>query len=269
MHYSRHDSPTLGALTKLSDSRLYSTWKVYIKGIPKFFGDTVQRWNQDHKPARSIFQGPTSIAIRSGIVAAHRMLYARTASNGFGVIANADDLFQLLCGGSYPSSGGGSRPFAHRIKPTVYTYVIVKDDESFRFSETGSAFFVDCASKHALQSNCAEHVVYGGEFHPRPEGGWDTFSDEMDDSSVTWELVIDNNSGTYSPTPDLLDNLARLLEFNFPGIKVLALGHDNQELKKSIKACVEYALIERGTVLEHDAIESVGDGVTTVSSDRT
>jgi hypothetical protein len=226
---------------------MYSTWKIYIKGIPQFFGSTMQGWNHDYKAAQAIFQGPTSIAVRSGIVAGHRMLYARTALNGFGVIASADDMFQLLHGASRGSSSGdGSRASANRIKPAVYTYVIVKEDESFRFSETGAAFFVDFASKHALHSSCAERVVYSGEFHPRPEGGWDTFSDETEDSGVKWELVIDNNSGTYSPNPELLDRVAQLLEFNFPGIKVVALGHDNPELKKSRDACREYALMKRG-----------------------
>ncbi|OAX35760.1 hypothetical protein K503DRAFT_696409 [Rhizopogon vinicolor AM-OR11-026] len=260
IHYSRHNSPTMGVLTKLRDTRLYSTWKIYIKGIPQFFGDTMQQWNHDYKAAKAIFQGPASIAVRSGIVAGHHVLYARTALNDFGVIASADDVFKLLHGGSRASSGDGSRQpaSANRIKPAVYTYVIVKEDESFRFSETGAAFFVDFASKHALHSNCAESVVYSGEFHPRPEGGWDTFSDETDDGSVKWELVIDNNSGTYSPNPDLLVKVAQLVEFNFPGIKVVTLGQDNPDLKKSRDACREYALMERGvkaTELEPHATE--------------
>jgi hypothetical protein len=272
IHYSRHDSPTVGALTKLRDTRLYSTWKIYIKGIPQFFRDTVQRWNHDYKAAQAIFQGPTSIAVRSGIVAGHRMLYARTVLNGFGVITSPDDVFRLLHGGSRAPSGDGSRAFPNRIKPAVYTYVIAKEDESLRFSETGAAFFVEFASKHALHSSCAESVVYSGEFHPRPEGGWDTFSDETDDGSVEWELVIDNNSGTYSPNPDLLVKVAQLLEFNFPGIKVVALGHDNPELKKSRDACREYALMKRGvktTELEPHATEGEETLLQQVSLRRT
>lgn len=218
----------------------------------------MQGWNHDYKAAQAIFQGPTSIAVRSGIVAGHRMLYARTALNDFGVIANADDMFQLLHGASRRSSSGGSRVSAHRIKPAVYTYVIAKEDETLRFSETGAAFFVDFASKHALHSSCAESVVYSGEFHPRPEGGWEAFSDETEDGCVKWELVIDNNSGTYSPNPDLLDRVAQLLEFNFPGIKVVALEHNNPELKKSRDACREYGLMKREvkmTELEPHATE--------------
>lgn len=258
IHYSRHDSPTMGVLTNLRDTRLYSTWKIYIKGIPQFFGDTVQRWNHDYKAAQALFKGPTSIAVRSGIMAGHRMLYARTALNGFGVITGADDLFKLLRGDLRRSSGDGSSAFENRIKPAVYTYVITEEDETFRFSETGAAFFVDFASKHALHSNCAESVVYSGEFHPRPEGGWENFSDYTDDSGVRWELVIDNNSGTYSPNPDLLAKVAQLLELNFTGINVVVLAQDDPELKKSSDACREYALTKRGvkaTELEPHATE--------------
>ncbi|KAG2040341.1 hypothetical protein BDR03DRAFT_152374 [Suillus americanus] len=258
IRYSRHDSPTMGVLTNLRDTRLYSTWKIYIKGIPQFFGDTVQRWNHDYKAAQAMFKGPTSIAVRSGIMAGHRMLYARTVLNGFGVITSADDLFKLLRGSSRRSSGDGNSAFENRIKPAVYTYVITEEDQTFRFSETGATFFVDFASKHALHNNCAESVVYGGEFHPRPEGGWENFSDYTDDSSVRWELVIDNDSGTYSPNPDLLAKVAQLLELNFTGINVVALAQDDPELKKSIDACREYALTKRGvkaTELEPHASE--------------
>jgi hypothetical protein len=166
--------------------------------------------------------------------------------NGFGVITSADDMFKLLRGGLRRSSGDGNSAFENRIKPAVYTYVIAEEDETFRFSETGATFFVDFASKHALHSNCAESVVYGGEFHPRPEGGWENFSDYTDDSGVRWELVIDNNSGTYSPNPDLLAKVAQVLELNFTGINVVALTQDDPELKKSIDACREYALTKRG-----------------------
>ncbi|KAG1842314.1 hypothetical protein C8R48DRAFT_737840 [Suillus tomentosus] len=255
IHYSRHDSPTMGVLTNLRDTRLFSTWKIYIKGVPRFFGDTVQRWNHDYKGAQAIFKGPTSIAVRSGIMAGHHMLYARTVSNGFGVITDADDVFKLLRGGLRRD---GSNAFENRIKPAVYTYVIAEEDNTFRFSETGAAFFVDFASKHALHSNCAESVVYSGEFHPRPEGGWENFSDCTDDSGVRWELVIDNDSGTYSPNPDLLAKVAQLLEHNFTGINVVALAEDDPELKKSVDACREYALTKRGvkrTELEPHATE--------------
>ncbi|KAH9857434.1 hypothetical protein C2E23DRAFT_720170 [Lenzites betulinus] len=261
IRYSRHFSPTLGRLTNLNDTRLYSTWKMYIKGVRMFFGDTVQPWNRNYKAAQTIFQGPTSIAVRSTIQAGHRMLYARSTTNGFGVINTPDDIFRLLFHATpglpegLPCTTTGAAPpspspFAHRVKPAVYTYIIAVEDDSFRFSETGAAFFVDFASKHALHANCAPAVRYSGEFHPRPEGGWESFSDETHDDAVRWELVIDNNSGTYSPDAMMLPDLKELLEYNFPGFTVHAFDRNDPRLAQSREACRAYALNKRGVKQE-------------------
>ncbi|KAI0363411.1 hypothetical protein BV20DRAFT_145015 [Pilatotrama ljubarskyi] len=260
VRYSRHFSPTIGRLTNLNDARLYSTWKIYIKGVRMFFGDTVQHWNKNYKAAQAIFQGPTSIAVRSTIQAGHRLLYARSTTNGFGIIDGSEDVFRLLLHGSIGSADGlpvgavtpstTPAPYANRVKPAVYTYIIAVDDDSFRFSETGAAFFVDFASKHALHANCAPAVRYSGEFHPRPEGGWENFSDDVPDESVRWELVIDNNSGTYSPDPMMLPDLKELLQYNFPGFTVHALDRNDPRLVQSREACRAYALQKRGVKQE-------------------
>jgi len=256
VHYSRHNSPTVGALTKLRDTRLYSTWKIYIKGVPRIFGDQVQHWNRSHRPAQAIFQGPTSIALRSAIQASHRLLYARSVSNAFGVIESIEDVCTLF-------SIDGTASHARRIKPAVYTYIISTDDDSLRFSETGAAFFVDFASKHALHSNCAKAVRYSGEFHPRPVGGWARFSDAIRDEDVEWEIVIDNNSGTYSPDPALLPKVKEIVELNFSGFRVVALPHEDPELRASTEACRAYALSKRG-VSEHELQPHVTEGEETL-----
>ena len=263
VHYSRHSSPTVGKLTRLKDTRLYSTWKVYIKGVPQIFGDQVQHWNRNYKAAQTIFQGPTSIAIRSAIQAGHRLLYARSASNAFGVIKSAEDVFTLFRGGVHRSSMDRTVLYAHRIKPAVYTYIISTDDDSLRFSETGAAFFVDFMSKHALHSNCAKTVRYSGEFHARPAGGWARFSDAIEDGEVVWELVVDNNSGTYSPDPGLLPKVKEIVEMNFPGFSVVALRHDDPALKASTDACRAYATSQRGASL-HELEPHVSDGEDTL-----
>jgi len=217
-------------------------------GVPLFFGDIHQHWNKEYKAAQSIFlPGPTSLAVRGGIQAGHRMLYQRTAANGFGVIENAAGIMQVLHGGERggPDAAPMS-PLDNRVKPAVYTYIISSEDDSFRFSETGAAFFVDFASKHALHANCYETVRYSGEFHPRPEGGWDKFSDDIPDELINWELVIDNNSGTYAPDKNLLPNLKDLLEYNFPGFAIFALDHGDEALKESREACRAYAIKYRG-----------------------
>ncbi|KAH0584682.1 Synaptotagmin-1 [Termitomyces sp. J132] len=263
IRFSRHYSPTVGMLTNLGpDQRLYSTWKMYLRGVPLFFGDKHQGWNRNYKAAQSIFQGPTSIVVRSGIQAGHRMLYARNARNLFGVIDGFSDVAQLLHGGksNHPDVG----QFEHRIKPAVYTYIISSEDDSFRFSETGAAFFVDFASKHALHSNCAETVRYSGEFHPRPKGGWAAFSDDVQDHEVNWELVIDNNSGTYAPDKMLLPDLKEVLEYNFPEFEIYAWDREDPKLEESREACREYALKHRG-VKKHELQPYAASGEETLS----
>jgi hypothetical protein len=205
---------------------------MYLKGIKHHFGDVTQPWNHEYKAARTIFRGPTSIPVRRTIKTAHSILYSRTTANGFGTIEGKEDLFSIL------HSGSASRPnqhqsehhvaLTHRIKPAMYTYVISSADNSLRFSETGAAFFVDFASKHALHSKCADSVVYSGEFHPRPEGGWGAFSDEKNDQDVAWELLVDNNSGTYGPDKEMLPKLQQLLEYNFSGLKIIALDREDE-----------------------------------------
>ena len=246
IRYSRHYSPTVGLLTNLNDARLYSTWKMFLKGVPLFFRDNFQPWNRKYKAAQSIFQGgPASLAVRSGIQAGHRLLYARAAGNAFGIIEDSKGVVELLHTASQDDVGEGG-PNAQRVKPAVYTYIISAEDDSFRFSETGAAFFVDFASKHALHSNCAEVVRYSGEFHPRPEGGWQNFSDSTPDEAVKWEFVIDNNSGTYAPDKMLLPEVKELFEFNFPGLVVYALDREDERLVESREACRAYGLKWRG-----------------------
>jgi len=89
-------------------------------------------------------------------------------------------------------------------------------------------------------------VRYSGEFHPRPQGGWQNFRDDMYDSDVSWELVIDNNSGTYSPDPMMLPALKACMEYNFSGFNIIALDYNDPALKESVDACRAYALNIRG-----------------------
>lgn len=152
---------------------------------------------------------------------------------------------------------------SQRIKPAVYTYIIASGDDTLRFSETGAAFFVDFASKHALHANCAETVRYSGEFHPRPAGGWQNFDDSTPDDGTQWELVFDNNSGTYSPDAMLLPDLKALLEYNFPGFKVFTMDFKDPELTESREACREYALRNRG-IRQHELQPHATEGEETL-----
>ncbi|KAJ3524484.1 hypothetical protein NMY22_g10978 [Coprinellus aureogranulatus] len=328
---TRHFSPTVGLLTSGSaaktpshqgapgegrpkrDVRLYSTWKFNLKSVPLFFRDVYQGWNQKYPAAQKIFGGgASSLAVRAGIQAGHRMLYARLASNGVGVIDNiAEDgseepvpLKDVLNAGSVaPPSHADNSPFAGmrrdashnsrnsgeqdrdlatslagedgRIKPAVYTYIISAVDDTWRFSETGAAFFVDFASKHALHANCATKVRYSGEFHPRPVGGWAKFNDSISDDDVDWELVIDNNSGTYAPDKMMLPTVQECMEYNFGcrtkprshkgerAFRVVVFDREDKRLTESVEACRNYAVNVRG-VRQEDLQPHVDDGEVTL-----
>ncbi|CAE6362227.1 unnamed protein product [Rhizoctonia solani] len=155
------------------------------------------------------------------------------------------------------ASNVGPHEHVQRIRPSVYTYII--DEDTFRFSETGAAFFVDFASKHALHSSCAETVRYAGEFHPRPSCGWANFDDKIPDHEVAWELWIDNGSGTYAPPADMLGSLRGLLEYNWPGLKVRTFDFRDEQQKTSIQECRDYALNKRG-ILREELEPSVLEG---------
>lgn len=117
-----------GALTaRQTDERLYATWKIYLTGIPEFFGDTHQPWNKNYSAAKKIFDhNPLSATIRSTIHAGHKILYARTTANAFGLLGQSEDLIKLFRDESTDN----------RIKPCIYTYII--NDDTWRFSETGA-----------------------------------------------------------------------------------------------------------------------------------
>ncbi|EAU89347.2 hypothetical protein CC1G_03612 [Coprinopsis cinerea okayama7 len=247
IRFTRHFSPTVGLFTASStvraigetpsepvhDPRLYSTWKFHIKGVPLFFRDVHQPWNRDYPAAQKIFgQGPTSLAVRGTVQAGHSMLYARFADNGSGILdtRNKDnpEIEEPISLKEVLHAGGSAN---ERIKPAVYTYIISSIDDTLRFSETGAAFFVDFASKHALHANCAPQV--------------------------DWELVVDNNSGTYAPDKMVLPTVQECLESNFGcglpsvdparrGFRVVVYDREDPRLVESREACREYAVRVRG-----------------------
>lgn len=123
----------------------------------------------------------------------------------------------------------------------TFTYVITLDAE-WRFTETGSEFAVDLLSKHSLHSDVSRVIAYSGEFFVRRRhhaassassvdaSALDTLEGEItresspkrghapDHNPAHYELVIDNDSGTYRPDKKLLPELKMFLEKNLQGI---------------------------------------------------
>ena len=133
----------------------------------------------------------------------------------------------------------------------IYTYVLSLDG-LWRFTETGKEFGVDMLSKHTMHSDVSIYIAFSGEFFirrlkhthhengdggditdqimpPRPDdenennrGGQHTH-DNISKDPAHYELIIDNDSGTYRPNAKLLPLLKEYLAANLPGLRVATL----------------------------------------------
>ena len=121
----------------------------------------------------------------------------------------------------------------------IFTYVLTLD-ALFRFTETGKEFGIDMLSKHTMHSDVSVYVAFSGEFfirrrkhhgHAAQEDGaqpsddisGESSQDEVPKDPSQYELVIDNDSGTYRPNAELLPQLKAFFEANFPGLHVMTL----------------------------------------------
>ncbi|KAI9852191.1 MAG: hypothetical protein M1830_006815, partial [Pleopsidium flavum] len=121
----------------------------------------------------------------------------------------------------------------------IFTYVLTLDGQ-WRFTETGKEFGIDLLSKHTMHSNVNIYIAFSGEFFirrlknpgkppedqttqpPDPIAGGPPDDDPPRDSAC-YELLIDNDSGTYRPQASLLPVLKEFMQKNLPGLKVVTL----------------------------------------------
>lgn len=137
----------------------------------------------------------------------------------------------------------------------IFTYVLTLD-ALWRFTETGKEFGIDMLSKHTMHSDVSVYIAFSGEFfirrlkrkrrppppdpvesssqqsppdhehnetHPPadiPNSGPDS---DLPDEPSRYELVIDNDSGTYRPNAAVLPILSRYLSHCLPGLHLLTL----------------------------------------------
>ena len=133
----------------------------------------------------------------------------------------------------------------------IFTYVLTLDG-LLRFTETGKEFGVDLLSKHTMHSDVNIYVAHAGEFFVRrlkrpekdaeaPDQVTHPPSADLPDGPPheppqqdprRYELVIDNDSGTYRPRADLLPKLQRFLEDNLPGLQVVVKESQDERLAK-------------------------------------
>ncbi|KAK0610989.1 C2 domain-containing protein [Immersiella caudata] len=148
----------------------------------------------------------------------------------------------------------------------IFTYVITLDG-MLRFTETGKEFGIDLLSKHTMHSDVAPYIAFSGEFFIRRLASPDANADTKQkggthppntdipggppDSSPPhnpkrYRLIIDNDSGTYRPDKSVLPELKKFLERNFPGLDIVALHWEDEQLKDMKKEQMEVKNKEGG-----------------------
>ncbi|KAI1773888.1 hypothetical protein F4818DRAFT_420145 [Hypoxylon cercidicola] len=149
----------------------------------------------------------------------------------------------------------------------IFTYVLTLDG-SLKFTETGKEFGIDLLSKHTMHSDAAIYIACSGEFFIRrlkkphvtddPEPGEPTHPDQIlqggppteppPNKPQYYQLVIDNDSGTYRPDKSVLPYLQKFLEHNFPGLGIVTLACDDPEDQKLKAAQVKVKKREGRTI---------------------
>lgn len=148
----------------------------------------------------------------------------------------------------------------------IFTYVLTLDN-LWRFTETGKEFGIDMLSKHTMHSDVSIYIAFSGEFfirrlkhshrppppepteetsqsHPPDHGQNPTHpaedissgppDDEPPKDPSYYELVIDNDSGTYRPNAELLPVLKDFLAQALPGLHIMTLdcAKDSEKMDK-------------------------------------
>ncbi|KAF2757064.1 hypothetical protein EJ05DRAFT_477289 [Pseudovirgaria hyperparasitica] len=162
----------------------------------------------------------------------HARVYNFDRSTVYGILPDKKSITQKFLELVHFDNGG-----------RIYTYVLTLDS-LLRFTETGKEFGVDMLSKHTMHSDVSIYIAFSGEFFirrlkhrnraPPEEGGENTShppndidggppdEDPPTDPSY-YELVIDNDSGTYRPNAATLPKLKEFLHHNLPGLHVVTL----------------------------------------------
>lgn len=146
----------------------------------------------------------------------------------------------------------------------IFTYVITLDAQ-WRFTETGKEFGIDMLSKHTMHSDVSIYIAFSGEFfirrlkhpkknqEPHPEPSSEALppapdSDEekevdehtkdgkpraekSSNNPHDYELIIDNDSGTYRPNAEYLHVLRDWMQSNLPNLRVTTLDCQADEEK--------------------------------------
>ncbi|KAF9134402.1 hypothetical protein BGW39_007154 [Mortierella sp. 14UC] len=218
VRFSRHTSYAAGVLTAENRKLQFYAYRFRLYHLTEIFGTDPSKyngWNKGYSAAQKIFADSyEGLQIRQALHNQHAYLYRHGRSTMYNAVANGTEIGELLHGDRLKKDP------EQDLKMVVFTYSIVP--KGMYFSETGAAFFQDFMSKHAMHANRATEVLFSGEFR--------LFRDEHNHGD--WTLMIDNNSGTYSPRKEDLPKVKKLFETNFPGLTVIVLDHEDPVLKE-------------------------------------
>lgn len=133
----------------------------------------------------------------------------------------------------------------------IFTYVVTLDG-LLRFTETGHEFGIDLLSKHTMHSDVQTYIACSGEFlirrlkhasgsdeaqphqetHPATRLSGGPPDEAPPENPAHYQLIIDNDSGTYRPDKRLLPDFKEFLEYNFPGLGIVAMDCGDEKLIK-------------------------------------
>ncbi|KAK3848606.1 MAG: hypothetical protein J3R72DRAFT_393588 [Linnemannia gamsii] len=208
--YSRHTSYAAGVLTKDKKMEFY-TYRIRLYHLADIFGSDsrfFQGWNRAYEASQRIFADSLDgLNIRNVLHSQHALLYRHGRSTTYGAVATAAEIGELLHGDRLRKEPDTD------LRTVVFTYSIIP--KGMYFSETGTAFFQDFMSKHAMHANRAT---------------------EDEHHNNDWTLLIDNNSGTYAPNKDELHKVQQLFQLNFPDLVVRAVDREDPYLKDLVEA---------------------------------
>ncbi|OKL60985.1 hypothetical protein UA08_03922 [Talaromyces atroroseus] len=265
VYWFKHFSPLIGRLLKTSDSGgdgrnasgkmshyNFQAIEIQLRGpVPD---DLYHRYVEFRPFVAGMF---TSHTLRGRILnrALHHQHariynYDRSTING-NFSAPCTELTELFL--DFVDHGRGGR---------IFTYVITLDSQ-LRFTETGKEFGIDLLSKHTMHSDVSIYIAFSGEFFVRPRKrqhrqrlSMSTLDsrpshdvgreaepeileqiacqDENNNDCSAYELIIDNDSGTYRPNAAKLPLLREFLSANFPGLHITTLDcqKDEERMKR-------------------------------------
>jgi len=228
--YVQHSSPMIGRLVKASKSDMDSTQASgssekkltttsFIANRLQLTGPVppcLRNHYVGYRPfIKSMFKksGIKGTVLNYGLHHQYQTIYKYDKTTVWGIVEDDED------GRAFAQQF--LRMTSHGSQGRLFTYVITLDGE-MRFTETGEEFAIGMLSKHSMHADVAKEISWSGEFFVRKygqpesenEGVTDDDAENAEEDPKGYELVIDNDSGTYRPRKNLLSTLEKWLSSN-------------------------------------------------------